>query len=132
MSNIVEGLISLFIIAPCVIVVFCFAPRYLLLCEIGKVFHIRNPKVKLTSIWQWIMLTYYRDKAKNKGVHLRTYILYISSLGLANLVALLIVVGTFGDLQRIDAFRHIIDVAYSLLCFFNISSFLLLRTKYKT
>ncbi len=47
-------------------------------------------------LWRLGNATYYCSKAKNKGLPLRTDILYVCSLILACIAAILVVVGAFG------------------------------------
>jgi len=106
------------------------APRMLALCEIGKQLHIKNPKVKWTSFLDWVMLTYYRSKIKSKGMRLRTYALYVSTVFVAGIVAILVVIGSFCELQKYALFSRMIDYSYFILCFLNAISLLQLKFKF--
>lgn len=131
MRNVVDLFICLFFAVPAIIVVFCFVPRFLFIREIGQKLHIRNPKVKWTSFWDWVLLNYYRTKAKNKNIHLRTYVLYILSISLSVICAILVITSTIPGLQRSATFRWIADKSYLALCLVNVFCFIQLRLKYK-
>ena len=131
MNGIVDGFVCLFLVSPGIIFTFCYVPRYLVLREISRMLHIRNPKVKWTSFDSWVMLTYYRSKAKRKGICLRTYPLYLCSIILSIINAILVVIGSFGNLRIYEVFQHMVKMAYLALCAVNIVCFYLLRFKYK-
>lgn len=131
MDNIIDGIVCVLLIAPAIVVVFCFTPRFLVLREIGEILHIKNPKVKWTSFGAWVMLSYYCHKVKNKGGHLKTYIIYICSLILACITAILVVISAFGNLQRYEIIQQIADKSFLSLCLVNIICFLQLRFKYR-
>ena len=76
------------------------------------------------------MLTYYRTKMENKGMHLRSYVSYLSAVVLAGIVAILVVIGSFCELQRYSLYSQIVDYSYLALCLLNVVSLLQLKFKF--